>query len=376
MSVPLNDSRHRGHPLNVVCPMDSHDASRRGVSGSITVSVLASQLGPWVPRPVKVALCAFISAVDEIIESASPADTRAEMLQYTGRGYLQLRHVLVQLPQADEAGSRASMLARFVHERKHRALLLYLLLLTCWPWLQKEDVPLQSDVWIRALTACGAVTWTPSTLSRAWADLEKLGLVAKKREQRLVRAVPRREDAREDYTAPAGRADRLHMYFTLPGEFWTDEVVAKLSLPALAMLLVIAKETNAKAEFRMTYANAEEWFGISARTARTGLGDLERLGLAYQRAQVVKAGLSPTGQTVHMWYSLTGPFSYSERTALQRRTAKARARRLRSTTDAGGGEEPAHVEAMGAPPTVLPLNTPQDFQAMMATFAAAGRKRP
>jgi hypothetical protein len=314
--------------------------------------------------------------VDEIIESSSPADTRAEMLQYTGRGYLQLRHVLVQLPQADAAGSRASTLARFVHERKHRALLLYLLLLTCWPWLEKRDEPLQSDVWTRALTARGAPTWTPSTLSRAWADLAELGLITKAREQRLVRAVPRREDAAEDYSAPGGRKDREHAYFILPGEFWTDEVFAKLSLPALAMLLVVAKETNAKTDFRMTYSNAYEWFGIKPKTAQAGLGELERLGLVHQRAQVVKAGLSPTGQTVHMWYSLTGAFSYTERAALQRRTVRARARRLRRTTSDRESAPPAPAAAsMPTPTTVLPLQTPQDFQAMMASFSA-GQWRP
>jgi hypothetical protein len=308
-------------------------------------------------------------------EAADAAETRAEMLQFSGRGYLQLRHVLVQLPERDSAGSRASTLARFVHERKHRALLLYLLLLTCWPWLEERRLPLQSDVWIRALSAPGALTWTSSTLSRAWADLEDLRLVEKRRDQRLVRVVPRREDAGEAYSAPGGRSDRVHTYFILPGEFWTEEVFARLSLPGLAMLLVIAKETSSKSEFRMTYANADEWFGIKPKTAQNGIRDLEEAGLVRQRAVVVKAPLSPSGSTVQMWYSLTGAFSQGERKALQIRTAKERARRLKRGDTADG----SGAHALGSLASARPARQPRaslnarEAEALLASWRRGSR---
>ena len=271
----------------------------------------------------------FDQVMDLESTAASPAETRAELTRLSARGYTQLRHVLVQLPDRD--GPRASTLARLLHERKHRPLLLYILLLTCWPWLSDRRDPLEGAVWIRALTAKGAPTWSPSTLSRSWAELADLGLISKpeKREGRLMRPTPRREDAGADYEVPGGRRDRWNAYFALPDEFWTDELFAKLSLPALVMLLLVAKETNGKDEVWLTYENAEEWYGIKPKSAQNGLTELQKLGILHRRTQVVKAPLSGHGQTVRMWYSLTGPYGHQSRAALQQRAAKERRKRLR-----------------------------------------------
>src|SRR6218665_3953850 len=115
--------------------------------------------------------------------------------------------------------------------RRHRELLLYMLLVSCWSWRGENREPLAAATWIRALTAQGGITWSASTLSRSWKRLEDLGLIEKRE----------REDGTEAYTAPAGRDDRWNTYFVIPDEFWTTEVFAKLSLPALAVLLVVAK---------------------------------------------------------------------------------------------------------------------------------------
>ncbi|HOV99853.1 MAG TPA: hypothetical protein PLY19_00125 [Rhodoglobus sp.] len=267
--------------------------------------------------------------MDLELASASPEDTRAEFTRLSARGYTQLRHVLVQLP--DRGGPRASTLARMLHERKHRPLLLYIMLLTCWPWLQGRRDPLEGAVWIRALTAKGAPTWSPSTLSRSWAELVELGLVDKgdKREGRLIRPVPRREDGGADYELPGGRRDRWNAYFSLPDQFWTEELFAKLSLPALVMLLLVAKETQGKDEVWLTYDNAEEWYGIKPKSAQNGLTELQKLGILHRRAEVVKAPLAAHGRTVRMWYSLTGPYGHQSRQALQNRAAKERRKRLK-----------------------------------------------
>jgi DNA-binding HxlR family transcriptional regulator len=260
--------------------------------------------------------------------AATPAQTRVEITRLAARGYTQVRHVLVQLPERGQP--RASTLALMLHKRKHRALLLYIMLLTCWPWLADRRKPLQANVWIRALTADGGPTWSASTLSRAWADLENMGLIAKEREDRLVRVTPRREDGAANYEAPAGRTDRWNTYFALPDQFWTEEIFAKLTLPALAMLLVVAKETNGKKDaVWLTYENMFEWYGIRQKSAQNGLTELEKLGLVHRRKETVNAPLAPLGKTVHIWYSLTGDFGGASRKALQRRAKAARARRLK-----------------------------------------------
>jgi hypothetical protein len=253
----------------------------------------------------------------------------------SARGYTQIRHVFVQLPDREQ--SRVSVVGPMLHGRKHRALLLYLLLLTAWPWLRERREPLEADVWIRALTASdvsdtpNATTWSASTLSRAWADLTELKLVVKKREGRLLRVTPRREDAGTDYELPGGRSDRWNAYFALPDAFWSEGWFAKLSLPALVMLLVVVKETNAKDEAWLTYDNCDEWYGVKAKSAQKGITELIKHGLLHCRSEPIKAPLSQTGKTTRSWYSLTGHFGHSARAAVQKQSAKeTRNRRARA----------------------------------------------
>ena len=238
------------------------------------------------------------------------------MTKLSGRGYAQLRHVLVQLP--DQGEPRASILARMVSERRHRELLLYLYLLTCWPWLGERREPLPAGVWVRALTFSGGPTWSETTLSRCWSRLEDLGLIEKrKRANRLVRVKPRREDGGEQYSFPDGTSDRWQTYFVLPDDFWNQSVFAQLSLPALAVFLVVAKETNGKPECWFTYDRMDEWYGLKPRTVQNGVKHLEKLGLLAIRSQTIEAPLSATGKTIRMHYSLTGVFGYLERKRLQ-----------------------------------------------------------
>lgn len=255
------------------------------------------------------------------------------MLRLSARGYVQIRHILVQLP--DEDKPRPSTVGRAVRERRHRALLLYLLLLTCWPWLEKNREPLAASVWIRALTPPkgGGLTWSPSTLSRAWLDLENMGLLTPRaRIGRSSLVAPRREDGAETYDAPGGRTDRWNSYFALPDAFWTDGIFAQLSLPGLAMLLIIAKETSAKKEMYLPFSKAPDWYGLSPKSAQNGIADLTAHGLLSRREETISAPLSPTGSTTRVWYSLTGDFGRDARTALRKKAMKERNTRLKRGT--------------------------------------------
>lgn len=275
----------------------------------------------------------YSEPVDKPI-GATPATTREHMTKLSGRGYAQVRHVLVQLPDQDKP--RASTLARMVSGRRHRELLLYLLLLTCWPWLADRKTPLPAGAWIRALTAAQGPTWSETTLSRCWKRLEDLELIEKReRENRLVRIMPRREDAGDPYSAPLGRDSRWHTYFVLPDEFWNQGVFAELTLPALAVFLVVASETNGKKECWFTYELMDEWYGLKARTVQTGVKQLQDLGLLMVREEPFEAPLSATGMSTRRYYSLTGPFSYSAREKLRKiaqQETKDRAKKAASKT--------------------------------------------
>ncbi|WP_191564900.1 ArsR family transcriptional regulator [Janibacter melonis] len=259
---------------------------------------------------------------------SSGDDSRAEAMRLTGRNYTKVRHLLVQQPRG--SATRTSTLGIMVASRKHRALLLYLLLLTLWPGvLKNRREPLEGPTWARLLsTETSGMAWTPSDVSRAWGDLERLHLIERTRQGRALQVKPRREDGKKPWTDPGlVRSNREETYFILPGAFWTDHLFAELSLGELAMLLIIAAETSKDDEVHLTAEQVHDWYGISASTAKKGFNDLVQRGLANRRVDYVKAPLSSTGTTAHHYYSLTGSYSSGARAAARQKAAQAAEKR-------------------------------------------------
>lgn len=273
--------------------------------------------------------------------AASPAETRADLLKVTGRGYTVIRHILRQLPA--DSTARTSVLGPMVTERKRRSLQLYLLLLTVWPWLASQQKPLAAAVWARALSTDRGRQWTVSNVSAAWTDLESRGLIERHRQQRGLEVAPRREDGKAKYTKPGLiKGDRSETYFVLPAEFWTEEWFEKLTLPGLAMLLIIAGETSDKDEVWLTNHDAAIWYGFSARSVEAGIENLRDEGLLTERVEWIKAPLSAVGATQRHWYSLTGVFSTASRASIQA-VAKAELEKRTGTTRRKGSPSPRTV---------------------------------
>ncbi|WP_156161408.1 hypothetical protein [Nocardia vulneris] len=252
---------------------------------------------------------------------ATPQETRLELLKVSGRGYTVVRHLFTQLPSDESA--RASVLGPMVTDRKRRSIQLYLMLLTAWPYVanlaEKGQPPLASEVWARALRTQKGRQWTNTHVSAAWTDLEQRGLIDRKRLARGVVVRPRREDGNADYTKPGQKAnDRRETYFVLPQEFWTEEWFERLTLPGLAMLLVISAGTSDKAEIWLTNAKVQDWYGISPRSAEAGIEDLKAHGLLTERVEWIKAPLSAIGATQRHWYSLAGAFGTDQRRKVQK----------------------------------------------------------
>lgn len=257
-------------------------------------------------------------------DEATPEETRRTGFdEWSPRGYSIYRHVLVQRPVG---GPRPGLLGTMVTGRQHRALLLYLLIVGWWPWLQKYETPLSADVWLRALEATGkhagtGLTWSASSLSRTFADLEALKLIEMRvRTKRYVLVVPRREDGAAKYTAPTGAAG--DPYFTLPHAFWTSQLFARLSLPGLAVLLIILKETNNRDDVWLSRENMTDWYGISDRSVTRGLAELRDKKILGERPVKVTAPMSPGGVTTRTHYWLVGDYSRASRDAA-RTAAKA-----------------------------------------------------
>lgn len=295
---------------------------------------------------------------------ATPADIRLELLRRSGRQYTVCRHILYELPLTED--DRIGVLGPMVSDRARRALQLYLLLLTIEPFLQTQftngEAPLTAVVYARALSTEKGRKWTPSNVSAALADLEARGLVSRRRIQHGVEVLPRREDGKADYTRPGTvKEDFWETYFVLPGEFWTQEWFERLTLPGLAMLLIIAGTTSAKPEKWLTNKDAAEWFGMSERSIQAGIADLLKNGLLRVRAEWVKAPLSAIGTTTRHHYSLTGPFSYEERKKLRRRArAEIRKRAPKDPSD------PPTKKGKGAKKKKLKISTDAVVQSISA----------
>lgn len=260
------------------------------------------------------------------------------------RGYSQYRAVLVQHDRS--ADKRTSTLGKLVNARQHRALLLYMMLLSVWPWLRDRKYPLEAHVWMQLLhSRVGAgdhdfqsLVWSESTLSRTWKYLAKENLVSKQRGAKgRLRVTPRREDGLSNYEFPDGSKDWNEIYFTLPDRFWLDEDFARLSLPGLAVLLVIAKETNQKPSVRMTQDQMAEWYGFSRATVTKGLADLRKLGLLVEDVRWIPARLSKIRTTKEVWFSLAGDYSMEAR-KLARNNAERRRRRAEKKAAVGFGQ--------------------------------------
>lgn len=259
---------------------------------------------------------AYSFPMDSTTFAASPAETRDDLLKVSGRGYTVVRHIFRQLP--DDSEHRPSVLGPMVTDRKRRSVQLYLLLLTAWPWLERQEKPLPAAVWARALCTDRGRLWTPTHVSAAWSDLEQRGLVERRRLSRGVVVAPRREDGKAKYTKPGlVTGDRRETYFVLPREFWTEEWFERLTMPGLAMLLIIAGETSNQDEVWLTNEDAADWYGLSPRSVEAGIEDLRGHGLLVERVEWIKAPLSATGTTKRHWYSLTGPFSKESRAKIQ-----------------------------------------------------------
>ncbi|HEY3546623.1 MAG TPA: hypothetical protein VGK17_11095 [Propionicimonas sp.] len=280
----------------------------------------------------------------ENVPQATPESTRASIVLHTGGGYTRVRHSFVQ---KHEGKNRGSTLGKLVKEKRRRALVLYLLLLTTH---SDEPHPVwAANVWLRALEVRDKpnVTWSRSTLSEAWSELVRLKLVTRQREHRRSRVTPLREDRKGAYTRPNGSAPADY-YLLLPGAFWTECWFDRLSLPALAVLLVLLKESGKDEEVHLTHAETARWYGFSEATAKKGYQELEAAGLVAFRDEWEKDDYAEFGRTRVRYYRLESPFSTPERTAARAEADKERRRRARRAGAATKGK--AVKEPKGSPP--------------------------
>lgn len=233
--------------------------------------------------------------------------------------------------------------------RNHRAAVLYLAVLTNWTWLSRSDETLPADTWIRFLSSGkpGALTWTPQSLSHAWKTLEEANLVSRELDHRMKKVVPLNENGKGDaYERPKG--DRKDPYFVFPHEFWSDEHHATLGWPALAVLLILLKESNGRDWAELSVDRAQKYYGISRTTAEEGLSELRKLGLLVSTTRYVVDHDAAEGRRLTSLHVLQEPYSTKHRQSLQKaaqeRRRAVRAVDKRGRKDAASSSEPARLK--------------------------------
>lgn len=260
---------------------------------------------------------------------ASPAQTREWLLTRAKRTFVPIRREFVQRPRG--VVPRHGPLAEIVAHRHKRALLAHLII-AAGSSAELEGgwtLTLPSGAWARLMDTTvhagqeSALTAVSKTLT--W--LEGRHLIRRQRigRSRQIRVTLLREDGTgAEYTRP-GVADH-DPYIKLPHEFWLNGWSSKLSLPAIAMLLVASAERPA---FQLPTERMPEWYGWSADTAETGFRELRDIGLITVTKERIIAPDSHTGWTVVNRYTLAPPFLHQKRVITQRnRAATEDAKRL------------------------------------------------
>lgn len=234
-------------------------------------------------------------------------DARVELINRNIRATVPVRKAFVQRPPGETP--RKGPLATFVTNGDLRGLRAYLIIVAAsgasdekrGGWVTELD----SLVWGRLFDAEETAT-QQAARTAAWRTMGRLkerGLIERAREPgaRNIAVTLLREDASgEHYTRPNGKTvdDR---FLRLPVRFWKNGYDSEITLPGLAMMLVLAAE---KPWSSYPPDRMEEWYGWSGDTTQRGLKNLLDLNLAERRKSYKKAPLAPLGSTLIYQYRL------------------------------------------------------------------------
>lgn len=211
--------------------------------------------------------------IEELLRDKKFVQTKTieHMLEQSRRTVgVQIRRDFVQTGTQKKPAS--GVLGTLVRTHNERALDLYLLHRLCAvsdPW----DVKKPSTLWARALGLSmegNNPNYASDTVSKLWGKLVEVKLVQRTRESRMAKIITRHENGTGDpYTQPRPGKDS---YFNLPLEYWSEDWYRTLSFAAKATLLITS---SLQPGFYLPQEFGPKWYGISADTLNTGLGELQ-----------------------------------------------------------------------------------------------------
>ena len=193
-------------------------------------------------------------------------------------------------------------LAAVVSQRRTIALDLLLFAHAIWPLAGHDVILAPASDWARAI-GLSERPGNRAMISRSWSWLERHRLITSSPSGRTRAIIPLRDDG-------SGRpwqhpADEKEPYFQLPHAYWWGGFANDLSLSAKAMLLVgISLQGRDEPYFELPLARGSVWYGLSDRTVRLGLRELQTERLLRAWAEKRLSEHSPTGYTFDRRYSL------------------------------------------------------------------------
>lgn len=237
--------------------------------------------------------------------------TRIELLNAARRGFVRIRKDFVQqesVPRGD------TVLAKLVSGHKERALDALLTIHALQPIL--GDSPLPLAVWARLLNC------TPRSAGAALRVLESLDVLELSGTRVVPKIILKRENGDGRPWSDVAESERHGRgFFTIPFDFWTAGTIDSLGMPGKAMFLILLKETqdpNAKRRsFIMANERAQDWYGISERTAERGYKQLREAGILLEKRQLVPSARHPLGRSEEWHRALSYPYSSDHREALR-----------------------------------------------------------
>ena len=228
------------------------------------------------------------------------------ILEKANRPFVPISKSFIQLPRGSE--KRSSVLSKFVTNGDLRGLKAYLLIAASAssPDTDNEwytSLPLQT--WARAFgcsETAGSVATAKTAATRIFSRLQERQLIEKSRcgrERKIKVKLLAQDGSGEEYQRPASR------YIRLSHDFWKRRLDEDISLPALAMLLVVLGE---RTPCELPTEHMPEWYGWSADTAERGLHELQNKGLIRKEQHRKESPLSPTGIAIVNEYYICPPF--------------------------------------------------------------------
>lgn len=218
----------------------------------------------------------------------------------------------------DTRGSRGAQLAELTANPS--ALDAYLLLHALASSSEPHQAEYPVATWVQLLRLDETATKTAarSRWSKVVTKLTDLNLIERERSGNRMRYLLLDESGdKTPYVRP--RTAAHGNYFKLPYTYWAAGYDQALTHSEKLMLLISLDQQD---NFPLPFNQARAWYGISENTARRGLRGLHDRNLVVSRSTYVPSPKSPSGWAESIRYTMTGPFSRTAITTLNKTRGK------------------------------------------------------